>query len=146
LASVDRIAADVYLGGAQDLGERHREKANGSHMTLRQKQSLFVSLVAKLIEYAYANGMELTFGECWRTPEQAKRNAQTGSGISNSLHVERLAIDLNLFVAGVFIDSSEGHRRLGEYWKSLHPSCRWGGDFRKPDGNHYSFSPDGVRG
>lgn len=114
-------------------------------MTLREKQSLFVRLVAKLIQYAEANGMELTFGECWRTLEQAKLNAQAGRGISSSLHTERLAIDLNLFVAGVFIDASEGHRRLGEYWESLHPSCRWGGRFRKPDGNHYSFSPDGVR-
>lgn len=114
-------------------------------MTLRQQQSEFVRLVAKLIEYAYANGFELTFGECWRTPEQAALNAKKGSGISNSLHTERLAIDINLFVGGVFIDSSAGHKRLGDYWKTLHPRCRWGGDFRRPDGNHYSFSPDGVR-
>lgn len=114
-------------------------------MTLSEKQRLFTRLVAKLIEYAYSNGMELTFGEAWRTPEQAKLNAARGSGISNSLHIERLAVDLNLFVGGVYIDSSEGHRRLGEYWKTLHPNCRWGGDFRKPDGNHYSYSPDGVR-
>lgn len=112
-------------------------------MTLREKQSLFVRLVAKLIEFANENGMELTFGECWRTPEQAKANAVSGRGISNSLHTQRLAIDLNLFVGGVFIDSSEGHRRLGEYWKTLHPLCRWGGDFRKPDGNHYSLAHEG---
>lgn len=114
-------------------------------MTTRQQQSEFVRLVAKLIEFATANGMDLTFGECWRTAEQAALNAKKGSGISNSLHTERLAIDVNLFVGGVFIDSSGGHRRLGEYWKTLHPNCRWGGDFRKPDGNHYSYSPDGVR-
>jgi hypothetical protein len=114
-------------------------------VTLRERQSLFVRLVAKLIDFAYANGMELTFGECWRTPEQARRNADSGRGVLNSLHTERLAVDLNLFVAGVFIDSSEGHRRLGEYWKTLHPDCRWGGDFRKPDGNHYSITPDGKR-
>jgi hypothetical protein len=114
-------------------------------VTLREKQSLFVQLLAKLIEYAYANGMELTLGEAWRTPEQAKRNADAGTGISSSLHIERLAVDLNLFVAGVYIDATSGHRRLGEYWESLHPSCRWGGRFRKPDGNHYSLTPDGKR-
>lgn len=114
-------------------------------MTLRQKQSLFVRLVAKLIEYAYSNGMELTFGEALRTPEQAKLNAATRIGIRDSLHIDRLAIDINLFVAGVYMDSTEAHRRLGEYWESLHPSCRWGGRFRNPDGNHYSFSPDGRR-
>lgn len=114
-------------------------------MTTRQQQSEFVWLLAKLFDFARANGMELTLGEAWRTPEQAALNAKKGSGISNSLHIERLAIDLNLFVGGVFIDSSVGHARLGEYWESLHPRCRWGGRFKRPDGNHYSFSPDGVR-
>lgn len=114
-------------------------------MTRRQQQSLFVRLVADLIRYAYANGMELTFGEAWRTEEQAKRNADKGTGTMDSLHIERLAIDLNLFVGGVYIDSTAGHRRLGEYWESLHPNCCWGGRFRKPDGNHYSFTPDGRR-
>jgi hypothetical protein len=114
-------------------------------VSIRQQQSEFVRLVARLIEFANQNGMELTFGECWRTPEQAALNAKNGSGISNSLHTERLAIDLNLFVGGDFIDSSEGHRRLGEYWEQLHPRCRWGGRFKRPDGNHYSYSPDGVR-
>lgn len=114
-------------------------------MTLRQQQSEFVRLLAKLFDFAYANGMELTLGEAWRTPEQAKLNAAKGTGISTSLHIDRLAVDLNLFVGGVFIDATEGHKRLGEYWESLHPRCRWGGRFKRPDGNHYSFSPDGVR-
>lgn len=120
-------------------------------MTLSQKQRLFTKLIADLIQWAYANGMELTWGEAWRTPEQAKLNADRGVGIRNSLHGERLAVDLNLFVGGVYIDSTEGHRRLGEHWKSLHKDNRWGGDFKdrngkpKPDGNHYSMTPDGIR-
>ena len=112
-------------------------------MTLSQKQRLFTKLLGQLIAYAYENGFELTLGEAYRTPEQAKINADRGTGIRNSLHSERLAVDLNLFVGGVYIDSTEGHRRLGEYWESLHPNCRWGGRFK--DGNHYSFTPDGKR-
>lgn len=112
-------------------------------MTLREKQCLFTTLIAKLILQANEWGMQLTLGEAWRTPEQAKLNADRGIGIRNSLHTERLAVDLNLFVGGVYIDSSEGHRRLGEHWESMHPNCRWGGRFK--DGNHYSFSPDGKR-
>jgi len=112
-------------------------------MTLSDKQRLFTKLLGQLIDWAYQNGMELSLGEAYRTPEQAKLNADRGTGIRNSLHCERLAVDLNLFVAGVYIDSTEGHRRLGEYWESLHPNCRWGGRFK--DGNHYSFSPDGKR-
>lgn len=112
-------------------------------MTLREQQSLFVRLVGVLIEWAYQQGYELTFGEAYRTPEQAARNALIGVGTRNSLHVERLAIDLNLFIDGVFQHDSAAHKPLGDYWKSLHPLCRWGGDFKRPDGNHYSMTRGG---
>lgn len=114
-------------------------------MTLSEKQRLFTKLLGQLIAWAYQNGFELTLGEGYRTPEQAKLNADKGIGIRNSLHCERLAVDLNLFVGGVYCPDSAAYARLGEYWKSLHPMCRFGGDFRKPDGNHFSFSPDGKR-
>ena len=115
-------------------------------LTLGQKQRLFTSLVGELIEFAYARGYELTFGEALRTPEQAKLNAEKGTGISTSLHISRLAIDLNLFRDGKFLTTSDDHRELGVYWKTLHPLCRWGGDFRpKPDGNHYSITHGGFQ-
>jgi hypothetical protein len=115
-------------------------------VTLGNKQRLFTYLVSELIAYAYAQGYELTFGETYRTPEQAKLNAEKGSGIPNSLHGDRLAVDFNLFKDGEFLTSSEDHRPLGDYWKSLHPLCRWGGDFRpKIDGNHYSIEHMGVK-
>lgn len=112
-------------------------------MTLRQQQSLFVSLVADLIRFAYASGFELTFGEAWRTPEQAKLNAANGKGISNSLHIDRLAIDFNLFRDGKFLSSTEDHQPLGEWWEKQHPLCRWGGRFK--DGNHYSLEWGGRK-
>ena len=115
-------------------------------MTLRQQQSIFVLLVAQLILHAYKQGYQLTFGEAWRTPEQAKLNAARGTGISASLHIDRLAIDLNLFRDGKFLSDSSDHKALGDYWKSLHPLCRWGGDFKpKPDGNHYSMEWGGRK-
>lgn len=112
-------------------------------MTLRQKQSLFVRLVALLICEAQMKGYELTFGEAYRTPEQAALNAKAGKGIANSLHTQRLAIDLNLFKDGAFLTSTEAHRPIGEFWESLHELCRWGGRFTKPDGNHYALSHGG---
>lgn len=114
-------------------------------MTLGERQRVFTRLVAKLIEHAYEMGYGLTFGEAFRTPEQAALNAKSGKGISNSLHGVRLAIDLNLFKDGVFLQNSDDHRPLGEYWKTLHPDCCWGGDFSKPDGNHYSMQYGGVK-
>lgn len=112
-------------------------------MTLRQQQSLFVRLVGNLIEHAYASGYEFTFGEAWRTPEQARLNAAAGRGISNSLHIDRLAIDLNLFKDGEFLASTEAHRPLGEWWEKQHSLARWGGRFN--DGNHYSLSWQGRK-
>ena len=110
-------------------------------MTLREKQSLFVQLVAQLILEATMRGYALTFGEAYRTPEQAALNAKKGTGIANSLHTSRLAIDLNLFKDGKFLSATEAHRPLGEWWEQQHELCRWGGRFS--DGNHYSLSHGG---
>lgn len=113
-------------------------------MTLGEQQRLFVKLVGQLIGYAYENGYELTFGDAYRTPAQAAANAQSGSGISSSLHTQRLAIDLNAFKGGVYQADTEQYAELGAYWKSLHPLCRWGGDFNsRPDGNHFSMTYGG---
>ena len=114
-------------------------------MTLGEKQRRFTELVGRLIQWAYANGFELTFGETYRTPEQAALNAKTGAGISNSLHTKRLAADLNLFIDGVYQTATEAYKPLGEYWKTLDPEAAWGGDFSKPDGNHFSLSHEGIR-
>ena len=107
-------------------------------MTLRQKQSIFIFLVARLIIFANENGYELTFGETYRTPEQADLNANNGIGIKNSLHTKRLAIDLNLFKNGKYLSTTESHKELGEWWERQHNNCRWGGRFN--DGNHYEFT------
>lgn len=114
-------------------------------MTLGEKQRRFTELVGRLIQWAYANGFELTFAEAYRTPEQAALNAKSGAGISNSLHTKRLAVDLNLFVNGEWQQLSEAYKPLGEYWESLDPEAAWGGRFSKPDGNHFSLSHEGVK-
>lgn len=116
-------------------------------MKLSEKQQLFALNVGKLILWADEQGYGLTFGEAWRTDEQAALNARTGKGIANSLHRQRLAVDLNLFAAdGTFLQSSEAHEPLGHYWKTLHGLNRWGGDFKpRPDGNHYSMEHEGVK-
>jgi len=105
--------------------------------TLGQKQRIFTRNVALLIQFAYTVGYELTFAEAYRTPEQAALNARKGTGIKNSLHTQRLAVDLNLFKNGKYLTSSKSHQRLGEFWETLHPLNRWGGRFN--DGNHYEM-------
>jgi hypothetical protein len=114
-------------------------------MTLGEKQRLFTKLVAKFITWAYGQGYELSLGEALRTQAQADLNARTGTGISNSLHLVRLAIDLNLFIDGVWQTDPQAYKPLGAKWKSLSPLCRWGGDFAKlKDANHFSLTHNGV--
>lgn len=115
-----------------------------STMTLGQKQRLFTKLVAQLIQYAYAQGYELTLGDAYRDPRvHGDVGVKKSYSSANSVHKQRLAIDLNLFKGGAYQTSTEAHKPLGEYWKSLHPECRWGGDFSTPDGNHYSMTHEG---
>ena len=113
-------------------------------MSLLQEE--FAQSAARLIQRAAELGYTVTFGEAWRTPQQAALNAADGKGITHSLHIERLAIDLNFFREGQYIQDGSQLRELGEWWKALGPKYRWGGDFQHlPDGNHFSISPDGVR-
>lgn len=114
-------------------------------LTLRQKQSLFAKLAAELIIEAYRQGFEVTFGEAYRSPEEAARLAKAGKGISKSLHTMRLAIDLQLFKDSKYLTQTEQYSNLGKWWKAQNPMCRWGGDFKSnPDGNHFSIGHDGI--
>jgi hypothetical protein len=105
-------------------------------MTLREKQSLFARNVARLIQYLYAEGYEVTFAEAYRPPETAALYAQQGRGIADSQHTKRLAVDLNLFLDGRYLTDSDSYRIMGAYWKTLHPENVWGGDWQRKDGNH----------
>ena len=110
-------------------------------MTLGEKQRKFSRMVALLIIHAYEMGYEITLGEAYRTPEQAEWNAQRGKGVINSLHCERLAIDLNLFKDGNYLPNTIDHKPLGELWEQM--GGAWGGRFG--DGNHYSLEHEGRK-
>lgn len=116
-------------------------------MTLREQRCLFTRLTARLIMLVEAMpGYEIAFGEVKRTAAQAQANAAAGTGISNSLHLDALAVDFDLYVNGVYEADSAAHEPLGRAWKNLHPLCRWGGDFKpRPDGNHYSTEWQGRK-
>lgn len=114
-------------------------------MTLRDLRTLFTGLVPGLIDQAFKLGYEVTIGEVVRGDAQAKWNAEHGLGITHSLHLVGLAIDLNLFQAGKWITDGTGHTSLGVYWKERDPLCRWGGDFRSRDYGHYSVEFQGRR-
>lgn len=111
-------------------------------MSLQKKQAKFAQMVARLIDQAFAMGYEVTIGDAYRDPRVfGAVGVRQGYGHPKSAHKYRLAIDLNLFKDGAFLQSSEDHRPLGEWWESQ--GGTWGGRF--DDGNHYSLEHDGVK-
>lgn len=107
-------------------------------MSLLNEQQAFLLDAAKLINKAHELGFLVTAGELYRTPEQQKIYVETGrSKTFNSMHLKRLAIDLNIFKDGKLCTVSE-IEPLGEFWESLHPKNRWGGRFKSlKDGPHF---------
>jgi len=96
-------------------------------MSLRKQQSIFAKKLALLLLFANEQGFEVTLGDAW---------AKTGHK-NGSYHYKRLAIDLNLFRDGQYLQETDEHEPLGLFWESL--GGTWGGRFEKPDGNHYSW-------
>lgn len=103
-------------------------------MKLSEKQRIFTRNIGCLIEEAYNLGLELTFGEAYRTREQQLIYFQTGaSKTMNSNHLNRLAVDFNVFKNGNLTYRWEDIKPLGDYWEALHEDNRWGGDWNKND-------------
>jgi hypothetical protein len=119
-------------------------------VTLGEKQRLFMRLLPRLIDKAHELGFELTGGDLYRDPRvHGEIGVRKGYGHAKSGHKNKLAIDLNLFVDTDgdgdldYVETTERHRPLGEWWEQQHPLARWGGRFQ--DGNHYSIEHEGVK-
>lgn len=101
-------------------------------MTLSEKQSVFTFNISRLIAWAFANGFTLTFGEVYRTVEQQKIYFDTGrSKTMDSRHIQRLAVDFNIFKDGKLINDPLIIQPIGEYWITLNTGNVWGGDWNR---------------
>ena len=114
-------------------------------MKLGEKQELFAELIfTKLIPYIYSKGYKIRPGDYFRDHRvHGKYGDKVGYSGRNSLHKLKLAFDLNLILSDVYLTRTEDHAEFGQYWLTLHESCRWGGSDGNKDGNHYSFEHDG---
>jgi hypothetical protein len=116
-------------------------------MKLSHHQQIFTQNIALLILKANSLGVNLTFGEAYRTMEQQElyyfgksirvedRELELISAIkrTNTLqsnHLKRLAIDFNFFIRGQLLYKHPLIEELGNYWESLDPLNRWGGRFK----------------
>jgi len=116
-------------------------------MKLSENQIIFSLNVADLIHFANNRSIGLTFGEGYRTKDQQKlyyygytlkvKNSvldlikgRVKSKTLNSKHLKRLAVDFNFFICGKLTYDKETLQCLGDFWESLHPKNRWGGNFK----------------
>ena len=89
-------------------------------------------MTGQLIQFAYANGYYMTYGDAYATSGHKK----------NSFHGKRLAVDFNLFEAktGKLLTTTKEYEPLGIFWESI--GGTWGGRFTNVpdgDGNHFSY-------
>jgi hypothetical protein len=108
---------------------------------LYRLQSRFLWSIAKMIVYANAVGYDVTLGRGFETPEANRANG----GIGKSLHLVKLAQDLCLFKDGIYCRNTEDYKILGDWWKAQGLEYKWGGDFKKQDGNHFSLAYGGMQ-
>lgn len=105
-------------------------------MKLSENQFKFAHDVSLLIDFIFKHNYSCTFGEAFRTQEQAEIYARKDIGIKDSLHCKRLAVDLNVFNSrGEYLADTNEYAQFGLYWENLDKSNRWGGRFK--DGNHF---------
>lgn len=107
---------------------------------LRATQGRFALDISRFIKFAFDNDFILTFGEAYRTKEQQEIHFKAGrSKTMNSKHMDRLAVDFNIFKGGRMLfgdkqkmkEDLEAAKPLGFYWMELSPNNTWGADFNK---------------
>lgn len=122
-------------------------------LTLRERQSLFAVLKARLVLWISEQGWSYVEGEGFVGDTDAADGDHDGPHKAGGAHYTKLGEDGALFIGGHWYGDvyqggryvSEGGsaewRRIGEKWEGMHPLCRWGGRFR--DDNHLSIAHEG---
>lgn len=119
---------------------------------LRFRQNRFATHVSWLISFLQSNesGLTISLGEVERTKLQQEVYVMEGlSKTQDSMHLKRLAIDINFFNGDyrLFSDPAKRYEDFkavelaGEYWEDLHPQNKWGGRWDDPfDPCHFEHS------
>ncbi len=122
-------------------------------MTLREKQTLFAVLKARLVLWIQTQGWAYVEGEGYVGDTDAADGDYDGPHKKGGAHYNKLGEDGALFVGGrwegdVYVGgtyiSRGGHpawQAVGKMWESMHPLCRSG--IRFADDNHLSLFHEG---
>ena len=99
-------------------------------MTLGDRQEAFAHDVVSLLSKAWELGFSVRLGEVLRPIEMQQLYVKTGrSKTMDSMHIKKCAIDLVLLIDGQ-VCTREQIKPLGDWWESLSPIHRWGGNWR----------------
>jgi hypothetical protein len=110
-------------------------------MSLSDEQAIFTRQITALTALVNSTGQyRIRDGDCYRDP-------RVRYGKRKSLHRSRLARDLILDKrtnnnGWTYQRSTAAYQWIGTIWKMMDEQNRWGGDFTKPDGNHFSRAID----
>lgn len=108
---------------------------------LLQHQFKFAYNLGRLLQYIFQEGYTCTMGESFRTPEQQAIYLKKGlTKTSNSRHMQRLAVDINIFKDGQLLTKSDDYLPFAKYWQQLSPDnvagAYWGWD-----AGHFEMKP-----
>ena len=101
-------------------------------------------MLTRLLAYAIMEGekrgVEVVVSYTYRSPEEQRRMVAKGASMTmNSLHCQKLAVDLILFRGNQPLWNTSEYLWLGEYWESI--GGVWGGRWKKPvDGGHFQYA------
>lgn len=113
--------------------------------TLGEKQEQHTLCLARLIDFMHFHGYGVRQGDAYRDPRAFGQQGEPGPyGEAKSAHKNKLGNDLDVTKNGVLLTKSEDYQIFGDYWKTLDVDNRWGGDFKKRDGRHFSRIYNGV--
>ena len=107
--------------------------------TLREQQVKFARDLAELVLWIDDQpGYECTIAEVLRPQIVQNQYLREGTTkVMHSKHQDKLAADIMIYKAGVYLTKTEDYAFMGAHWKSLDTENVWGGDWKSiRDGNH----------
>ncbi len=109
-------------------------------MSKVQEQHKFTLDLCRFIAFVANEGFLITMGEVARTVDQQAIHFKAGrSKTMRSKHLERLAMDVNIFHPNGTLLTHEELKPMGAKWEALAPGINvWGGSWKSfKDSGHF---------
>lgn len=105
-------------------------------MKLSERQQLHSQRLGLLLNYLPVLSLETGNKYTVAIADAQSRPGNKPKHKPGSFHFIKCATDIDLFINGIYQKTTKAHEPLGKFWVAI--GGTWGGNFKKPDGNHYS--------